>query len=235
VTKGIAIATPPRPDLFVPAVASVCLGIAVASLIHGSAMAFVADTDTTEAAGLVAGLLGTLVERPVIHIVLLPCAVFLFYGVLQLFGYRTELFVLERGDPIGLLRRKILEVSGRRSSLHFLEHATRDDNFGDRYSAVVAQSDPRLHRPIEFGTGALTMLGLLGTIIGLTLALQDLPAVMSPNATDDDRSLVLESLGLAFTTTIIGIVGSLILSFFKMILSNLADTAVATASGLENG
>ena len=198
-------------------------------------MAFVADADKTEVAGLIASLLEALVERPIIHIVLLPCAVLIFYALLQLIGYRTELSVLERGLSIRLLQSKILEVAGRRGSLHFLEHAPQDDDFATGYAAVVAQSDPRLHRPIDFGTGALTMLGLLGTIVGLTLALQDLPSVMSPNATEADRSLVLESLGLAFTTTIIGIVGSLVLSFFRMILSNLADTAVATASGLVNG
>ena len=159
-----------------------------------------------------------LLDQGLIHLVLLPAFFFAAFACLQIAGYLAEKNMMLRGDS--RLRRRWLIASGRMTLSHGAQGISPQS-----YLEAQKRTDALLFRPLDFGVGALTMLGLLGTIIGLSFALGDLPAVLEANADSSAKTEVLGSLGFAFLTTIIGIVGSLCLSLAKLYLLNIADRA----------
>ncbi|KNG94632.1 MotA/TolQ/ExbB proton channel family protein [Pseudaestuariivita atlantica] len=172
-------------------------------------------------------IVSLLATEPLINIVFLPACMFWAYAGLQILGYRVELGLL-KGGRVSITACRMLRATGR-NIIPAAHSADIDQIIEDGYFRLQTRTDQRLMRPIEFGVGALTMLGLLGTIIGLSLAIQDMPRVLSEDATAQDKGIILGSLGYAFATTIIGILGSLTLSLARMYLSNMADVARALA------
>lgn len=162
--------------------------------------------------------LGLLITQPLIHVVLVPTFFFAAYACIQVFGYIAEKSMLWSNQSA--VARIFLRAAGRRTLIDKADGWTQE-----AYLKAQRRTDALLFRPIEFGVGALTMLGLLGTIVGLSFALADLPAVLDPDAGTEAKQQVLGSLGFAFVTTIIGIVGSLLLSLARLYLTNMADHA----------
>jgi len=203
---------------------------AFAALIQAAASHYV-RSDLYEPAATY-DVLAAPVADPLIHIVLLPLWFFLAYALVQILGFRGVLHQLERDRRSG--RRRGGDRRDRLSE-HLIAAAGRPtDSAGDAgREHELALIEHRLLRPVALGIGALTMLGLLGTVIGLSLALQDLAPVMGGNANPADTAAVLSRLGLAFTTTLIGITGSLVLSVVRMILRMSAEELAARLGAAE--
>lgn len=214
------------PTFWQPVLFSLLLGAALACAIQG--LAITRAGAATEGDAL--DVLSYPVTQPLVHIVVLPACFFFAYAATQIAGYRAEIRTLRRGGA-GWLSGIARHVAGRWPALsegapYPLPHA---------YGVLQRRNDRRLLRPVEFGAGALTMLGLLGTIIGLSRALRDLPAVMVPDADIAERTAVLGNLGFAFVTTIAGIVASLGLSLARVWLRNMADRAEAIVEDRAGG
>lgn len=219
------------PNLGRPMVFSTMLGIAMASAAHALSMMRLARLEA-EGAATAVDWGSFLATRPIVHVVVVPACVLAVYSLVQVAGLLAEQRVL-RQAIVNTVTRLVMRIAGRRDTLNLATGQDGAASLAAVYGTLRSRTDRVLLRPIEFGTGALTMLGLLGTIVGLTLALQDLPAVMVSDATDADREQVLQSLGMAFATTIVGIIGSLLLSLVRVIIANIADKCDAIASGRE--
>lgn len=191
-----------------PVVVAICLALSTACIIQAAAVShFSAAGQST---GTDSHLVHVLITDPMIHLVAVPAYFFIAYATIQLLAYSSE---LKQQQFNRLPNTRITSTAGHTYSNNTRELAEAPD----KYLTRKLSADQQLSRPIEFGVGALTMLGLLGTIFGLSMALGDLPAVMQESSTPEDKTVVLESLGFAFTTTIVGIVGSLAVSFIWML------------------
>ena len=73
--------------------------------------------------------------------------------------------------------------------------------------------------------GVMPVLGLIGTLLGLSIAIGGLEGILA-SATEDreafaqSMSIALEGIGTAFYTTLEGMISMMILKFFNMIASN---------------
>ena len=106
----------------------------------------------------------------------------------------------------------------------FLSRASGRRQIGDRaaYRRQAAEwGAHQLLAPLRLGLTAFPMLGFLGTVIGLSGAIQELPAAVS-----DKGKLggVLDNLHVAFDTTLIGLLGAI----FCLIALRLLESAIET-------
>lgn len=79
----------------------------------------------------------------------------------------------------------------------------------------------KLLSPLRAGLSVFPMLGFAGTVAGLSNAIRDLPAAMS---SDDALGPVLDSLYVAFDTTLLGLIGAIICLISLRLLEDRVDT-----------
>ena len=73
--------------------------------------------------------------------------------------------------------------------------------------ALADHGQDRLNSPIRLGLTAFPMVGFLGTVIGLSGAIRDLPAAVQDKA---KLPPVLDNLYVAFDTTALGLIGAIL-------------------------
>lgn len=75
---------------------------------------------------------------------------------------------------------------------------------------------PALAEPLRLSLWSFPMIGFLGTVIGLSQAIRELPAAMAASGGEKRAALapVLDKLYLAFDTTILGIIAAIIIMLF---------------------
>lgn len=133
------------------------------------------------------------------------------YGLLQLLGVGADRAWVEAGPGTrrtGLIRA-VHALSGRRCG-------------SDRSGFLSASADwgsDTLLSPLRLGVTLFPMLGFLGTIVGLSGAIADLPEAVR----DKDRlDPVLRNLYVAFDTTFMGLLGAILC----LVLARLTESRI---------
>ncbi len=101
----------------------------------------------------------------------------------------------------------------------------------DKFADLAMQRNEYRSALLRFLQGAIPALGFLGTVYGLGLALGGVGGVLSEEMAEFQSgiSTVTLSLSIAFDTTLVGLVGSLIVNFFEAALDNAESSAVTGA------
>lgn len=133
------------------------------------------------------------------------------FGLLQILGSGSDLATARRaGRRPGLLHRPLLWLSGR--------HGVKAPDY---VRAAAEWGGDALLVPLRLGVSVFPMLGFIGTVVGLSGAIQNLPDAV----TDKSRlQPVLDDLHVAFDTTFIGLVGSLVCIVLVRIVEARIDT-----------
>ncbi len=94
---------------------------------------------------------------------------------------------------------------------------------------VLAEQARGNHEMGWFLTGLLIKLGLLGTVIGFVLMLGSFTAIESFDVSDVQNTLkkMTVGMGVALNTTLIGLIGSMLLGFQYLLLDRGADKLIA--------
>lgn len=125
----------------------------------------------------------------------------LLYVFFQLAGLRADGQALTGTDRATRPRLVLRRVAGRPA-------AAESESWGPAEAHVVAEwGGDAIAGPLRLGVTAFPMIGFLGTVIGLSGAIEALPRAMN-----DEEALgeVLGSLHVAFDTTLLGLVGALV-------------------------
>lgn len=144
---------------------------------------------------------------------LLTIAGVLLYGILQLIALRTDrAWALAHPEtrPYGWVQ-VAYAISGRQPG------AGR----GRYLSDCAAWGGDALLAPLRLGSTVFPMLGFLGTIVGLSGAIADLPSAVRNT---DGLGPVLSDLYVAFDTTVLGLVGAILC----LVLTRLAEGRIDT-------
>ncbi|SMX29482.1 MotA/TolQ/ExbB proton channel family protein [Pelagimonas phthalicica] len=131
------------------------------------------------------------------------CLVPVLYTILQVSMMLIEAVEVNKGSvdgPAGGLGLLLRLVTARPLRLRQKQDLTED-------ALIVSQDGEELAVPLSFGLSAFPMLGFLGTVVGLSGAIEALPgAIGNPDALQP----VLSNLHVAFDTTLIGLAGALV-------------------------
>lgn len=102
------------------------------------------------------------------------------------------------------------------------------DNAGVLQAEVLAERIRGSHQIGWFVTGAMLKLGLLGTVIGFVIMLGSIRGLETLDLSDIKTLMqqMTEGMGIAMNTTIVGLVGSLLLSVQYLLLDRMADRFV---------
>lgn len=170
---------------------------------------------------------GTLLLRiaadPVRLIFALGCCAMLLFAALQTLCLMldTRLVLAQRrtsgvmGAPAQIIRL----LSGRHLHIGHPE-SRREDAF-----QIAAEGDV-MADPLRLGLTAFPMLGFLGTVVGLSGAIESLPAAMG---NPDALQPVLSELHIAFDTTLLGLIGALICLAGSKMVEQAWDRLARTA------
>ena len=101
-------------------------------------------------------------------------------------------------------------------------------NAGVLQAEVLAERIRGSHQIGWFVTGAMLKLGLLGTVIGFVIMLGSIRGLETLDLSDIKALMqqMTEGMGIAMNTTIVGLVGSLLLSAQYLLLDRMADRFV---------
>ena len=101
-------------------------------------------------------------------------------------------------------------------------------NVGVLQAEVLAERIRGSHQIGWFVTGAMLKLGLLGTVIGFVIMLGSIRGLETLDLSDIKALMqqMTEGMGIAMNTTIVGLVGSLLLSAQYLLLDRMADRFV---------
>ena len=101
-------------------------------------------------------------------------------------------------------------------------------NAGVLQAEVLAERIRGSHQIGWFVTGAMLKLGLLGTVIGFVIMLGSIHGLETLDLSDIKALMqqMTEGMGIAMNTTIVGLVGSLLLSAQYLLLDRMADRFV---------
>jgi len=93
---------------------------------------------------------------------------------------------------------------------------------------VLAERARGCHQVGWFVSGAMLKLGLLGTVIGFVIMLSSIRGLEALDLSDIKAVMqqMTEGMGIAMNTTIVGLVGSLLLSMQYLLLDRMADRLV---------
>lgn len=156
-----------------------------------AALALWADSEGTAMGPYLQGLLSRAVTNPIAIGMAILTIVILAYAALQALGMLAGSAGSGRA---AFLRR----LSGRPGPV-MDEVAYRN--------ALADHGQDRLNSPIRLGLTAFPMVGFLGTVIGLSGAIRDLPAAVQDKA---KLPPVLDNLYVAFDTTALGLIGAIL-------------------------
>lgn len=139
-------------------------------------------------------------------------------------GSRTIGLAKENGDPLAVLAESKLEpnVGEYRKALDIEIDGNIKSNIpaSEYFSEfTVCKSCGINTRIIDAGAGTLVGLGLLGTFLGLTLGIQGFDSSNSDNIQSSIQSL-LDGMGTAFLTSLLGMFLSLLYTIFEKIWRN---------------
>ena len=87
-------------------------------------------------------------------------------------------------------------------------------------NALADHGQDQLNSPIRLGLTAFPMVGFLGTVIGLSGAIRDLPAAVQDKA---KLPPVLDNLYVAFDTTALGLIGAILCLVLVWIFADAAS------------
>lgn len=98
-------------------------------------------------------------------------------------------------------------------------------NTGTLQAEVLAERIRGSHQVGWFVSGAMLKLGLLGTVIGFVIMLSSIRGLETLDLSDIKSLMqqMTEGMGIAMNTTIVGLVGSLLLSLQYLLLDRMAD------------
>ncbi len=149
------------------------------------------------------GLITRLVTNPIAIGMATIGAVLVVYAVIQAIG-------LLAGSANGTVAAFFRRISGRPGAV---------DDANSYRIALKDYGQEMLGSPFRLGLTIFPMVGFLGTVIGLSSAIRDLPA-----AVDDKAKLppVLDSLYIAFDTTALGLVGAILCLLMVWVFDNAA-------------
>lgn len=93
---------------------------------------------------------------------------------------------------------------------------------------VLAERARGSHQIGWFVSGAMLKLGLLGTVIGFVIMLSSIRGLEALDLSDIKAVMqqMTEGMGIAMNTTIVGLVGSLLLSMQYLLLDRMADRLI---------
>ena len=149
------------------------------------------DADGATMGPYLQGLLSRASTNPIAIVMAILTAVILAYATLQLLGM-------------------LVGSGGSRGAAFMRRLAGRPGPVADAEAYSIALADhgqDRLNSPIRLGLSAFPMIGFLGTVIGLSGAIRDLPAAVQDNA---KLPTVLDNLYVAFDTTALGLIGAIV-------------------------
>jgi hypothetical protein len=156
-----------------------------------AALALWADSEGAAMGPYLQGLLSRAATNPIAIGMAILTAVILVYAALQALGMLAG---SAGSGGAAFLRR----LAGRPGPVTDAE-AYR--------TALAAHGQDRLNSPIRLGLTAFPMVGFLGTVIGLSGAIRDLPAAVQDKA---KLPPVLDNLYVAFDTTALGLIGAIL-------------------------
>jgi hypothetical protein len=120
----------------------------------------------------------------------------LVFAALQLVATTIE-SRLGNSDRPGARARFVLRLSGRGGF----------EPIADYLDASLRFGTDTLLSPLRMGVTVFPMLGFIGTVVGLSMAIQNLPAAVADKS---KLQPVLDDLYLAFDTTFLGLIGALV-------------------------
>jgi hypothetical protein len=144
------------------------------------------------------------------------------YAGLQLAGLRMDVYAISEADGAARSRPVLRRLLGRPA-------ADGAEAWGEWEPRVVADwGGDAIVGPLRMGITAFPMIGFLGTVIGLSGAIEALPRAMS-----DEGALgeVLGSLHVAFDTTLLGLVGALVCLFGARVIDETVDALARRVDG----
>lgn len=170
----------------------------------------------------VPGIAGRIASDPFrLALVSTTIAALLYMG-LQLVGLRVDGRALSKDEEAVRPRPILRRLLGRPASNGL-------EAWGASESRVVADwGGDAIVGPLRMGITAFPMVGFLGTVIGLSGAIEALPRAMS-----DEGALgeVLGSLHVAFDTTLLGLVGALVCLFGARAIDEAVDALARRVDG----
>jgi len=118
-----------------------------------------------------------------------------------------------------------LFVFGRSLVQDFISSVKGDSSV---QAEVLAERARGSHQVGWFVSGAMLKLGLLGTVIGFVIMLSSIRGLEALDLSDIKAVMqqMTEGMGIAMNTTIVGLVGSLLLSMQYLLLDRMADRLV---------
>jgi len=142
-------------------------------------------------------------------------AILFFYGLLQIFGVSIDRMALipKKKSWFFSLSLKILglfsPMAGRPGAIHSISKTptTYQEQRDISYDIFMA--------PLSFGIWLMPLLGFIGTIIGISGAIAELPKIRNQ---EDDLSSVLGNLYIAFDTTFLGLTCAIFLAVILFII-----------------
>lgn len=135
----------------------------------------------------------------------------LLYGLVQMIvGQLDRRLATADQDRIGLPGRMLRAFSGRFGLVDRKIYIER----------LLAAGGEVMLAPLRLGIAAFPMLGFVGTVIGLSSTIEKLPAALR----NKDTALqgVLDSLNIAFDTTLLGLIGAI----FCLLTLRIAESAL---------
>ena len=130
--------------------------------------------------------------------------VFVCYGLLQLIGIKIDRS-LWSNKSFSLITKLLAPMTGR--CLAKIDLATLNQQRELSYHILTA--------PLAFGTWVMPLLGFIGTIVGISSAIAELPQLQAQNG---DMETVLSNLHVAFDTTFIGLISAILLSIISFVI-----------------
>jgi biopolymer transport protein ExbB/TolQ len=87
------------------------------------------------------------------------------------------------------------------------------------YIEILIEKNNGIHKLLGYLAASLPMLGLMGTLIGLSQSVKGLEQISATAATDfsEGLELALTGIGTAFYTTLVGVICMLALKYFNMV------------------
>lgn len=154
-------------------------------------LALWADAEGAAMGPYLQGLVSRAATDPICISLAMLIFVILAYAALQVFGMLA-------GSASSSAATFLRRVAGRPGSVADAE----------AYRIALAENgQDRLSSPIRLGITVFPMIGFLGTVVGLSGAIRDLPAAVQDKA---KLPPVLDSLYVAFDTTALGLIGAIL-------------------------
>ena len=163
-------------------------------------------------------LLNRVLESNYCLFILAIFAVLFFYGLLQILGVSIDRMALipKKESWLSSLSRKILgsfsQMAGRPLMSTVPSASKKTPN---TYQEQRDISYDIFMAPLSFGIWLMPLLGFIGTIIGISGAIAELPKIRNQ---EDNLSSVLGNLYIAFDTTFLGLICAIFLAVILFII-----------------